>query len=137
MEPGILTTEANRLVTEDADAVGGQCTGHRAMEVPVAAEAEGVAHGKIMVAQDRKHPVGSAQTAQWFGHGVDIPVTAVNEVACQHHEVRSLGLRQIYGLAQIRRGDLPATVKVGELSDAEAGKRRRQIPYGNFEPVQL
>src|SRR6266849_6935990 len=43
----------------------------------------------------------------------------------------------MHRLAKVRRCDLTAAVKIGELDNAEPGKCRSQIRYRNFKPVHL
>ena len=65
--PAPPRVERHRLVAQDADAVRRQGVGDGAVQVPVAAEAQGVADREVVVAQHGEDAVRRLQPAQHAG----------------------------------------------------------------------
>ena len=84
------SAEANRFVPEHANALSFQGPRDPPMEMPVAAQAQSVAHGEIMIAQHGVDAQGRRQPAQRRRYPIDIPISFMHEIPGQHDD--TLGL---------------------------------------------
>ncbi len=142
LDPGqvqVLTATRQNLglIVEHPDALGFEGVGNRPVEMAMAADAQGVADGKIMIAQDGVDAVRGLQPAENPGDLLDVAKTLVDEIACENDDIGALGQGEIDGLGEIGRGDLAAAVKIGHLHDAEAVEQGRQIGNGDEVLVEL
>ena len=131
-----------RLVLQHADSLGRQGVGDGPVQMAIAAKAQGVADGEIVIAQHREDAQRRTQLAHDLGHGVDVLEALVDEIAGQGDEVGILMMGQVDRFLQIVGRDVLAAMKVGHLHDAQAGKRGRQPGDGDivlihFQPGRL
>src|SRR4051812_16076328 len=107
------------------------------MQMAKAPKTKSVTYGEIVIAQDGKYAVRRLQACQRLGHRRDVTIASVDEVAGEDHQIGILGLGQMYGLAQIRRGDLTTAMQVRELCNPKAVERLGQIRNPNSKGIQF
>src|SRR5262245_7283904 len=90
-----------------------------------------------MIAQYRKDAVRGLQFPQNLSHAIHVMIALVHKVPGQDHQVGTLLLGQPDCFFEIRGSDFSAAMKIGQMSDAEAGESRWQIGDSNRDLIQL
>src|SRR5271165_5511817 len=85
-----MLTAASELycfILQYTNALISQSAGHRAVQVLIAANAQGSSHGKIMIAQNGVHSKRRVQSAQHFRYRLEMTKAFVNKIAGQNHDI--------------------------------------------------
>ena len=107
------SAEANRFVPEHANALSFQGPRDPPMEMPIAAQAQSVAHGEIMIAQHGVDAQGRRQPAQRRRYPIDIPISFMHKIPGQHDDIGLLRLSQADRLLEIRGRHLSTAMEIG------------------------
>jgi len=103
----------------------------------ISPDAQGITHGEIMVSQYRVNTGRGVQSAQNLSHPIHVMITLVHKIPGQDHQVRLLLLGQVNRFLQISDRHFSTAMKIGQMSDAKAGERRRKIGDLDGDFVQL
>src|SRR5438128_8647083 len=76
-----VAVDTNGFIPQYADALSLQGPRHPPVQMPIAAQSQGVAHGEVVVAQDGIDAQGSRQPAQGGRDSVYVAISLVHKIA--------------------------------------------------------
>src|SRR5438094_9475534 len=100
------------FIPQYADALSLQGPRPPPVQMPIAAQPQGVAHGEVVIAQDGIDAQGSRQPAQGGRDSVYVAISLVHKIAGQNNEIGILSLRQVDGFTQVSGCHLPTAMEV-------------------------
>lgn len=125
------------FVLQHADTMTNERLGDGPVQMAITANAQSVAHGKVMIAENGEDAKRTVQVPEDAGNTLDVLEAFMDEVASEDDNVGLLLVREFDRFLQVSGGDLTAPMKVGHLRDTQTGERGRQIGDGDVVVIDL
>src|SRR5262249_20759610 len=117
----------DRLVAQYPHTLGPQRVGDRPVQFRVPPHPAGVVDSEVGAAEHRVDPERGPEVAEGLRGLLDVPGSAIDEVAGQRDQVRLLGQGPFEGALDVTGRDLAAVVEVGQVGDLEPAEGGGQV----------